>query len=519
MIKKFLEKDYILCIFLFIAIFSTIIVKPLGDLDEIWNYNVARNIAIGKIPYRDISTITTPLLPIINSLFLNILGNNLIIMRVLSAVLGTAILYLIFKIFIKITKEKNISIFFTLLIGILFRENYCIDYNYTIVFITLIIVYLEMQNNNKNKKHEFIQGILAGLAICTKQSVGLLVAIATILYPVIDIKTKQDIRPQIKNIGIRILGIILPVFILLIYLLVTNAMMDFISYAIQGISTFDNHIRYTELFKNEAKEIVVLARIIPIITLISIIISIITFITQRSKKYKNQEENKEIKTIQTLTLYGIPVLAIIYPIADKIHFLIGSIIMLIITCYFITKGLQYIYEKIKFKKKEFVYKTLTLLIWVALASIIAIHTFRNISNYKKKYDENKINTEIECYSYIEIPDYLIERINEIDKFITEQEEKGKTVYILDSETAVYMIPLNRYTKDYDMFLKGNIGKDGERGQIEKIKEQANSNTIYLIKNENFSLNWQTPSTVIDYIRLNLEKTGEITIFDIYEYNN
>ena len=79
MIKKYIKKEYILCIFLFIAIFSTIIIKPLGDLDEIWNYNVARNMTIGKIPYKEISTITTPLLPAINSIFLKVLGNNLII--------------------------------------------------------------------------------------------------------------------------------------------------------------------------------------------------------------------------------------------------------------------------------------------------------------------------------------------------------------------------------------------------------------------------------------------------------
>jgi len=34
-----------------------------------------------------------------------------------------------------------------------------------------------------------------------------------------------------------------------------------------------------------------------------------------------------------------------------------------------------------------------------------------------------------------------------------------------------MIPIDKYNKDYDMFLKGNIGKDGEQGQIEKNKRK------------------------------------------------
>ena len=41
----------------------------------------------------------------------------------------------------------------------------------------------------------------------------------------------------------------------------------------------------------------------------------------------------------------------------------------------------------------------------------------------------------------------------------EQEKENKKVYILDAEAAIYMIPINNYNKDYDMFLKGNIGKE------------------------------------------------------------
>ena len=46
--KKILKKEYFLAILTFIIIFSSILVKPLGDLDELWNYNVARNIAERK---------------------------------------------------------------------------------------------------------------------------------------------------------------------------------------------------------------------------------------------------------------------------------------------------------------------------------------------------------------------------------------------------------------------------------------------------------------------------------------
>ena len=96
-----------------------------------------------------------------------------------------------------------------------------------------------------------------------------------------------------------------------------------------------------------------------------------------------------------------------------------------------------------------------------------------------------------------------------------KEQENKNVYILDAEAAIYMIPLDKYNKDYDMFLKGNIGKDGEEGQIEKIKQRDES-TLYLIRKENMRSNWQTPMNVVKYIRNNLEKIDDIEIYDVYK---
>ena len=54
------KKNMLLITFIFIAVFSMIIIKPISNLDEIWNYNTARAISEGLIPYKDISMITTP---------------------------------------------------------------------------------------------------------------------------------------------------------------------------------------------------------------------------------------------------------------------------------------------------------------------------------------------------------------------------------------------------------------------------------------------------------------------------
>lgn len=154
------KKSILLITFIFIVIFSVIIVKPVNDLDEIWNYNTARAITEGLIPYKDISMITTPLLPIVTSIFLKLFINEIIISRIFATVVWTAILFTIYKILKVLIKEENICIISTALIGIICRDIYCIDYNVFVLFIVLIILYQELKNiKNKskyNKKYDFI---------------------------------------------------------------------------------------------------------------------------------------------------------------------------------------------------------------------------------------------------------------------------------------------------------------------------------------------------------------------------
>ena len=44
---------------------STVLIRNLANLDEIWNFNFARNIANGLIPYNDFNMLQTPLLSFI----------------------------------------------------------------------------------------------------------------------------------------------------------------------------------------------------------------------------------------------------------------------------------------------------------------------------------------------------------------------------------------------------------------------------------------------------------------------
>ena len=506
---KAISKDFILFIFIAVMVFSIIAINPISNLDEIWNYNTARAITQNLIPYKDISMITTPLLPMITALFLKLIANEVIVSRVLASVLWGGVLFSIFKILKLLIKEENTCLIITALLGLLFRDCYCIDYNILSLMFSLIILYIELKNIDKphfeNNKTDFLIGILAGLTVCTKQSIGAILAIIVVGYKIIFVQNKREFIEYLKTAFKRIIGILIPMILVFIYLITTNSLQDFINYAVLGISTFSNKIPYAQLMNNDKKEIQILSRIMPFILLA---MAVLTIVLQNKKKKENigNTDNK----ILTILIYSLSTIIIMYPISDEIHFLIAGTITFIGLAYILYLLGITIYNKINLQSKKKIYKITSLMISIIAIAFIAVRGIENITEYTKQ----EKNETIEHYKNIQISKYLQERINEIDNFILEQEKENKKVYILDAEAAIYMIPINNYNKDYDMFLKGNIGKDGQEGQIQKIK-QKETNEIILIRKRNLQSNWQTPTEVVNYVRENLEFMGEVSIYEVY----
>ena len=409
---KAISKDFILFIFIAVMVFSIIAINPISNLDEIWNYNTARAITQNLIPYKDISMITTPLLPMITALFLKLIANEVIVSRVLASVLWGGVLFSIFKILKLLIKEENTCLIITALLGLLFRDCYCIDYNILSLMFSLIILYIELKNIDKphfeNNKTDFLIGILAGLTVCTKQSIGAILAIIVVGYKIIFVQNKKEFIEYLKTAFKRIIGILIPIILVLIYLIVTNSLQDFINYAVLGISTFSNKIPYAQLMNNDKKEIQILSRIMPFILLI---MAVLTIVLQNKKKKENigNIDNK----ILTILIYSLSTIIIMYPISDEIHFLIASTITFIGLAYILYLLGITIYNKINLQSKKKIYKITSLLISIILIAFIAVRGIENITEYIKQ----EKNETIEHYKNIQISEYLQERINEIDNFI------------------------------------------------------------------------------------------------------
>lgn len=481
---------------IFLVILTYIVIKPLENLDEMWNFNVARCIANGLIPYKEISMVSTPLLGFLTAIFLRIFGTEMFITRVLAAVLATINLGILYRICIKMKIPNSIGKLLILVVMSIMKDYYCLDYNMLIMTLGLIILLLEIKSfeqENKNKKIHIIIGIVSGLAICTKQSIGLLISVVVVLNQLFFIRNKESFKAICKNIVFRIIGIVIPVIIFIGYLFITGAFSYFIDYCVLGMKTFSNKISYSDLLKSDNLIIKIFSIAVPVILAIAIILNIVLRIL-----------NKEDKLLFLITIYCLPIFAISYPISDNIHFFIS-----ITPCYILPfYGIGRAFNKIKCKNFKYVLE------FLEITSFIFIILFTGYTEIKYREELSALSKyrALNHFSNIIVDQKLEKMVKDVDNYIVTSE---KDVYILDSNAALYMIPLDRYNKNYDMFLRGNLGSGGEEKQIRNIEENS-ENTRYLILNNNYNLNWQTPKEVINYIKERFVKSGTVGIYDIYE---
>ena len=544
-------------IFLIIALAIAVVVIPkaIGNLDELWNFNFANNVEKGLVPYRDFNMVQTPLLPMVNAIFLAIFGDELIVMRILACLLCAGILFALYKILNLLKANKGISLFAVIALFYMLKDYFCMDYNFAILFVILIIIYIELKRNlninenhnqsnaNKEKhannkkdlknnkldnwKTDLILGILAGICIMLKQSTGVIVTIALLGYNLLLVCSKEEFIQYLKSTGIKILGVLIPITIIFIYLAVNGAVDDFWDYCIAGIKTFTNKISYSRLLYNEKLYIKILSIVAPITFMGTFLYSVL-------------KKNKMFLIISSLSIASF---SAAYPIADEVHFLIGILPTGIIICIILDFLIKAIIREIskflnkissdttksnninlvkdeqenkdKNKEEKQLNREKYLNIWLEyflifmVIGITAWYGYKSIPNIKEYFANCK--NDVKHFANIVITDYTYQKIQTMDYFIKSQD---KPVYILDAEAALYQIPLDIYHKDYDMFLIGNIGSKGEDGQIEKL--QKDKNKIVIIKSDGVSLNWQNPNKVREYIKQNMDYKYSILYFDVYE---
>lgn len=490
--------------------FNLILKEPIGNLDELWQYSFARNILNGKIPYNDFNIIVTPLFSAIASIFLRIFSDQLLVMRCFNATIYFLILYITYTILKELKLNKYISLGIVLFIYYMFVGIIGVEYNYLLLLLILLMVKLELRDIRNNEefgddiKVNFYIGIISGLAILTKQTIGIIMALISIVNKIILIRSKNEkIMQNIYLIFMRSLGTILPCLIFLIYLISKDALYNFISYCFLGVLEFSNKISYTNLFTNDKIFIRSFGIVIPILV---IIMPIIFFIINKKNIFNNYKKMKN--TYITLYIYSTSMLIGMFPGPNAGHFIIYAyifILMIFIIIYNI------LIKKIKMSSKYHLVISNFFKFFILMVSIylMIIGTINTISSYK-----NNDISNLNHFKNIPISNNMQRWITSIEDYIIKEKHNDINVIILDSSATIFMIPLDIYNKDFDTFNRGNFGYNGENRLINLI--ESKEKTKYLILNQEYNKNWQTPLKIIEYTLKNKNKIGEIMNFDIYE---
>ena len=378
--------------------------------DTIVNYGFSYALSIGEIPYNDFNLIIPLFSPFIYSLVLLI--NKSIVSVFLLQSLFLTILYSLLE---KKLKNKIYLLFLLILF------NYPIGlvsflfpgYNFLLYLLLFLIICLEEYNN------DYLIGFLIGLAIITKHTIGVFFIIPSIIFYYKDL----------KRIFKRISTMVIPIFIFLIYLIITKSLNNFINLCILGLFDFasnNNHINYLLL-------------VIGLICLLYIIYVIII-------------DRKNITNYYLL----LSVLFII-PLVDQYH-----ISYLIISTLFIFINRLNIE---RYYKSFIVIDIVIICLWSIIAFNYSDFRFVSYNNYPFRYFSSDWKSNYDG----------------IDKFIKKND--NTILFLLGTENYFYKITNNKKITYFDLPNYGNYGYDGYNTMKERI--DSLNNTYFIINRSAF----------------------------------
>ena len=211
------KKNIIKYILFFIVVFILQLLFNQFRYDTIYNFGMSSSIVKGEIPYKDINMIITPLYPFLMTIGLYI--HNVFWVYLLEQSLILTLFYFFLE---KVIKKSTIVILYVA--TLCYFDFIFPNYNSFIVFLLVILIYCE-----KNKKSDYIIGLLLAALIFTKQNIGIVIYIINIIST---LSIKKNIKRTIPSI---VGGIIF-----LIYLLINNALYSFIDLSILGLKSFAN---------------------------------------------------------------------------------------------------------------------------------------------------------------------------------------------------------------------------------------------------------------------------------------
>lgn len=276
---------------LFLSVMSLLLLvyciwKPIFYLDDIWIFGKSHAALYGKF-YNDVDIIVPPLSFWIIKGWL-LICDNYLWYRILGAICWILILLTISKICALLGKDD----FYTLLIIISYNfiSNFYFDYNKLCLLIVCIMILIEMQSY---KKKSILIGLLCGLCILSKHSIGGIVWIASML-----------LASSWKERWVRTGAMTIPLLLGTGFLAINHQIVEAYHQIFCGMSDFLNNLQITPCI---------------IILILAVVFSLLD-----GKRYQYNHNWK------CIFVYGVAFLSICIPIFDYAHIFLGVSILTIL---------------------------------------------------------------------------------------------------------------------------------------------------------------------------------------------
>lgn len=485
-IDKFIKKhDNIFFILIALICISGITLNiELSSGDELWNFQNIYKMYNGFEIYKDANVIITPLFFLIGELIFKIFGANFLTFRIYNIIIQTVLFFITYLLMKELKIRKSICII--ILLALISCKKYYIilgqaNYNTLSLVFCVLGIYLYLK---KYKYNSVIQGIIMFLIFATKQNIGIYYAIGIFFCEILNNKNKRE---KIKNILLEFFVFGILMIIMCYFFYKNNNLYNFFNFAFLNINEFVNENFFIDI-----------SALIYIVFFI-VINSVLTIIFIKNKRVNSLEKSNLI----ILECFSISLICITMPILNIMHFLLGIYLSVILLTYLVT----IFFRELKIKISEKIIKSV-LLIFLIIMSLNSIYSFVSYINTINS-EEYIFEKEDPFYGTI-YNEEILKNIQNIKKYI---EDNPNNVVVLSHKAALYMVPLKKSNGMFDLPFKGNLGKNGENGLIEKIKKLKN--TEILIEKDENNIIYQESKKVRKYIINNMDKIGEIEEFEIY----
>ena len=312
-------------------------------------------------------------------------------------------------------------------------------------FMMILIIYMEKKHNDK----DYLIGILIALAIFSKQTVGFLLIIPSLVF----------YHNQLSKLKKRFFGFLIPCFIFLIYLLINNCLYNFFDLCLFGLFDFLNNNGAVKGL-DDTKYL-----IFSVIGLIILLIMIL----------KNK---KDINLYYLISGFFFTI-----PLFDNAHF------AMFLNCIAIA-----IMPYIKIDEK--LISRLSIVIFI-LSSIFLfkIYPFELVFTSKLKHFEYLIHDKSEY-------EWIRKTNNYINKY------SDKNIIVIGYFSMRYNLYNDKNITYFDVLYRGNFGYNGTKKMINKVKKMHNYYFAVSIKDLNGkNKKSQFDNEIAKYITKNCEKVA------------